>query len=195
MTSTLVSFHPRLRDPRLRGAISIAGPSSMFGPRFFTHADVPFLMIAGTEDALVPYDRNAAPMLRKLPGSLLMTIDGATHTGFADPARWLRWLDNPDSLGCAVVKRRNPAGSADGFYQRLGGRDIGMIEDRTDDLCVRDPLPPAMNPLRQHRLTRLGVFAFWESLMAPSAERRQAARRFLTHTLPAERPAVTVSGG
>jgi predicted dienelactone hydrolase len=55
-TTTLVAFHPEWRDPRVAAAISIAGPGDVFGPHFFDHAAVPFLMIAGTADAIVDYD-------------------------------------------------------------------------------------------------------------------------------------------
>jgi hypothetical protein len=40
-------------------AISIGGVRDVFGTRFFDHADTPFLMIAGTADAIVDYELNA----------------------------------------------------------------------------------------------------------------------------------------
>jgi predicted dienelactone hydrolase len=42
LTTTLATFHPRLRDPRIAAAVSIAGPAAMFSPAFFATADVPF---------------------------------------------------------------------------------------------------------------------------------------------------------
>ena len=51
ITTPLVAFHPEWRDPRVAAAISIAGAGDVFGPRFFDHAAIPFLMIAGTADA------------------------------------------------------------------------------------------------------------------------------------------------
>jgi predicted dienelactone hydrolase len=44
ITTTLVAFHPEWRDPRVAAAISIAGAGDVFGPRFFDHAAVPFLI-------------------------------------------------------------------------------------------------------------------------------------------------------
>jgi len=61
LTTTLVSFHPRLRDPRIRAALSIAGPGALFDERFFASAELPFLMVAGTADAMVDYPTNAVP--------------------------------------------------------------------------------------------------------------------------------------
>jgi predicted dienelactone hydrolase len=60
LTTTLVTFHPKLRDPRIAAAVSIAGPAAFFSPEFFAQADVPFLMIAGTGDAMVEFGANAA---------------------------------------------------------------------------------------------------------------------------------------
>ncbi len=48
MTSTLVTFHRKVRDPRIAAAISIAGPAGMFTSGFFSSASTPFLMIAET---------------------------------------------------------------------------------------------------------------------------------------------------
>jgi predicted dienelactone hydrolase len=56
VTTTLVAFHPEWRDSRVAAAISIGGVGDVFGPRFFDHAAIPFLMIAGTADSIVDYE-------------------------------------------------------------------------------------------------------------------------------------------
>ena len=65
-TATLTAFHPEWRDSRVAAAISIAGPGDVFGSRFFEHASVPFLMIAGTSDAIVDYEINASKIPERM---------------------------------------------------------------------------------------------------------------------------------
>lgn len=192
LTTTLATFHPRLADRRLKAAISIAGPASMFDREFFVQLPKPFMMIAGDIDAIVPYERNAVPLLEHAPGSILATVKGASHTGFADAARWLRWLDNPDALGCAVVKYRKPDESPGDFYPDLHTGSQGIIEDRRNDFCTMDPLPKAMNALHQQQLTVLLVSAFLQSHLAGTDPARAGARQFLLHTLPAEQAEISV---
>jgi predicted dienelactone hydrolase len=105
LTTTLVTFHPKLRDPRIAAAVSIAGPAAFFSPEFFAQADVPFLMIAGTGDAMVEFDANAAATPAKLRRGGLLAIEGGSHAGFAAFADMfpLRLLGNPDSIGCAAL--------------------------------------------------------------------------------------------
>ncbi|MEM8768770.1 MAG: hypothetical protein AAGE43_15085, partial [Pseudomonadota bacterium] len=60
LTSTLAGYHPRWHDERIRAVVSIAGPAAMFTRRFFTTSAAPFLMIGGTEDAIVDFETHAA---------------------------------------------------------------------------------------------------------------------------------------
>ncbi|NQZ87309.1 MAG: hypothetical protein HRT54_06980 [Colwellia sp.] len=76
LTTTLVSYHPTRRDPRIKAAASIAGPSSSFSKTFYENADIPFLMLAADTDALVPYDVHALPVLDRVQRSSLVTITG-----------------------------------------------------------------------------------------------------------------------
>ena len=76
LTTTLLAFHPREADPRIKAAISIAGPSQMFTGKYFSRGGPPFLMIAGTEDGMVPFELNAAPIPDLVPGAGLLQIDG-----------------------------------------------------------------------------------------------------------------------
>ena len=100
LTATLSAYHPRFRDPRIRVAISIAGPSVMFGPRYFDFADVPFLMIAGTHDAMIPYEENAKPIPDKITEGGVIAIAGGSHAGFSYLAEGpMRLLGNPDEIG------------------------------------------------------------------------------------------------
>ena len=198
LTSTLVSFHPRMRDPRIKASISIAGPAVMFTPRFFAVTDVPFLMIAGTSDAMVDYDSNAKDVPAKIGRGGLLTIATGSHTGFtnlAEPA--MRLFDNPDSLGCGALMQNldispdvNPFGS-------LTSESDGIVDPETGQMampCELDPLPSAIHPGRQHMITLLAVTSFFESQFAASDLERAKHHRFLAELLPADFEEVTFEG-
>jgi predicted dienelactone hydrolase len=82
LTSTLLGFHPDLRDSRVGAVLSIAGPSNLFTRQFFTHAQLPFLLLAGDLDALLPYSDHAAPIplpVGDVAGSESFTGDSKSH--------------------------------------------------------------------------------------------------------------------
>ena len=187
MTSTLVGFHSDLRDPRVAAVVSIAGPSVMFTPAFFETADLPFLMIAGDEDAVVDYEANAASLPARAPGAGLVTLRAGSHIGFAEIARYLfRWAANVDNFACrrllAVLADRSPEGA----FAGLGGLDQGVDQSRTSEIC--DPLPTArtMRPARQQMLTTLAAFGFFQSRFAGDPAVRRRAGRYLATTLAEE---------
>lgn len=185
MTTTMTAFHPRLSDPRVDAAISIAGPSFTFAPEFYRHRQLPYMMIASEIDALVDYQANALPTLQ-VPGALLVTIDGATHTGFADMAKALRWMHNPDKLGCDQVKANIEETSEEPWYDKIGSPEEGIVSDQAPPLCELEPLPKGMNPIRQHWLTQLAVAAFFEAHFANDPTVRRTSMSYLTTILPQE---------
>jgi predicted dienelactone hydrolase len=189
LTTTLAAFHPRLRDPRIAAAVSIAGPAANFSPAFFATADIPFLMIAGTGDAMIGYEANAAPTPHKVRTGGLVTIEGASHAGFAAFADMfpMRLLANPDSLGCYALTRNlklpeNP-------FATLGGAGEGILLDVDVPLPCRDGTPArALAAGRQLMITRLAAVAFFESRFAKESAERAAHEAFLHETLAREFP-------
>ena len=79
ITTTLATYHPRLRDPRVAAAISIAGPSAGLVSKFYETTDVPFMMIPGTLDALIDFEYNAAVIPKRVQNSVLIGIEGGAH--------------------------------------------------------------------------------------------------------------------
>lgn len=191
MTSELLGFHPEMRDPRIGAVLSIAGPTAIFTKKFFDDASVPFLMVAGSIDALVPYASNAAPITAKVPGSQLVTLAGGSHTGFAGSAAPLRWLNNPDALGCFMVTRNIGTASDDSWFELIGTQEQGIDYNAKNDLCVMDPLPEAMNALRQQMITLVATSSFFQSIFAREAGQREAARIYLRETMARELPDVS----
>ncbi len=194
MTSTLVAFHPTMGDSRIGASLSIAGPTAQFTARFFESPQLPFLMLSGDIDALVPHASNAAPVLDKVPGSQLVTVKGASHTGFAGPAGALRWMNNPDALGCFVVMSTIEDDVEEPWYELLGTPEQGIDYDSVNELCLVDPLPAAMNPLRQQMITAVVVRAFFDSVFATDEQERMLAAEFLSSILPSEVAEVEYAG-
>ncbi len=186
MTSTLVAYHPTMMDERITAALSIAGPTASFTDTFFSFREIPFLMLAGDIDALVPYDSNAARVTTSIAGSQLVTVSGASHTGFSGPAAPLRWLSNPDAIGCYVVKDNVDAALEEPWFDLLGTPEQGINYEMVNELCKVDPLPPAMNILRQHMITSVVVSSFFQSQFALDATTRDAAQRFLSEVIGEE---------
>jgi dienelactone hydrolase len=191
LTTTLVAYHPELGDPRVAAALSIAGPTSIFTHRFFESPSVPFLMLAGDIDALIPYRTNAVPVLDKVPGSQLVTVAGGSHTAFSGPSAPLRWMDNPDAIGCFAVTENLGNVDDDPWYDELGTPEQGINYNAENELCQVDPLPTAINALRQQMITKVVVSGFFESHFARADSQRELASRFLGQALASELPEVS----
>lgn len=195
LTATLAAFHPRLRDPRIAAAVSIAGPMEMFEPRFFRNARVPFLMIGGSADVVVDYRRNALGTFARVPDATVALIAGGSHAGFDHAAAGVRrFVSNPDVFTCWILRRVLRLDDAVARVRALATTDEGI--DFTDGIrppCLESPPRDAMDPAWQQVLTTLAVTAFLESRFAPEAEARERARRYLSVTLPAELPEISVA--
>ncbi|MEZ5554066.1 alpha/beta hydrolase family protein [Haliea sp.] len=186
LTSTLVAFHPEMRDPRISAALSIAGPTFVFTDVFYRHHPLPFLMLAGDIDAIVPWEDNARPVPEQVPDGELVTLRGASHAGFADPAAAMRWLSNPDAVGCWIVQRSMAGAEEEPWFDLIGPPEMGINYGAESALCTMDPLPEAMNPLRQQMLTRVVVGSFFDRQFSRSAATRAAAERYLSEVLAEE---------
>ena len=192
VTSTLVAFHPQWRDPRVAAAISIAGVGDVFGPRFFDSASVPFLMIAGTADAIVDYEANALPIPNRMRDGGLISIAGGTHIGFDHIAAGaMRLLGNPDAVGCRLGGADPEASMENPFSGMFGTPELGLLEVTEYPTPCAKSFEAPMRAGRQQMLTALVVRAFFESHFAEDVDARQEHRTFFTRTLPAEVSEVT----
>lgn len=194
-TSTLAAFHPEWRDPRVAVAISIAGPADIFGAEFFGNADIPFLMIGSTSDAIVDYETNALPIPGRIARGGLLTLDGASHAGYTRiTSGWLRVLGNPDNLGCRALSLDSAPQDQSVFVDLLGTADQGLIvPDRFQPPCSKS-WKTAMAARRQQEIATLAVQAFFESHFASSEEERAENRVFVERTLSRELPEVSFDG-
>ena len=192
LTTQLAAFHRDVRDPRLVAAVSIAGPSVFLEPDFFRTSDMPFMMIAGSSDAIIPYEEHAAPIPGKVDNSLLVTLDLGTHVGFANIATtFMRWFRHPDRLACPMLLSGLEDSGGDTNPMLTPDQGIGISDAQTAP-CTMEDFPRAMRPGQQQMLTRLAVYAFLESVMAVDPARREVMAQFLEVDFPAENAAAFV---
>lgn len=193
LTTQLAAYHQEARDARIRTAVSIAGPSAMLEREFFRTVNIPFMMIAGTGDAIVPYDMNAAPMPGKVDNSLLVTLEGGSHVGFVSIAStFLRWFDHPDALVCPMLLAGLENGGGSRPETIMTPNPAMGISDTVSEPCPNDNFQRAMRPGQQQMLTRLAVYAFLERTFASDPSRQQAMQAYLRSGIVEESAAVSV---
>jgi dienelactone hydrolase len=192
LTTQLAAYHRDVRDPRLAAAVSIAGPSAFLERAFFQTTALPFMMIAGSTDAIVPYEVNAAPVPRKAGNSLLVTLDRGSHVGFAGVSSvFFRWARHPDRLVCPLLLRGLDREDRDAAPMLVPDPEIG-ISTAGAPPCTMATFDRAMRPADQQMLTRLALYAFLEHVFSHDADRREQMGRYLVNALGAENPAAAV---
>jgi dienelactone hydrolase len=191
-TTLLVTYHAAVRDPRIKAALPIAPGACMVTSRFFKTTDTPLLLLAGTSDALVPYKQNAKrPFRAARAPKALVSITGASHTGFAGPLVTHSGTPHPDTIGCAAIGNVVPDDPDADPFAGLEGKEYGIVSTpmRCPLPCQNEPLPPsALPPAEQQDLTKIAGIAFFEGVLRDDI----GARCFLRETFAAENDAVAV---
>jgi dienelactone hydrolase len=190
-TTMVTTFHPTLRDRRVRAALPIAGfGGCALRDEFFRAARPPLLVLHGDQDLLVPFEASAASYFALARSSRqLVRLHEATHTAFSTFAiNFPPGLRYDIDIGCVGISSVLEWG--DPFAALAGPRtgvDLGATKCA---LPCQGPLPtaPPMTPARQHELTRAIVHAFFESMRGS-----KAARCFLREVLASENADVTVA--
>lgn len=192
LTTTFAAYHRDLRDQRLAAAVAIAGPTAFLERKFFQTTTLPFMMIAGSADAIIPYGDNAEPIPEKVHNGSLVTLHNGSHVGFADVARiYMRWFHHPDEPLCPMLLRSLEREQHEAGPILAPDADVG-ISSEGEPPCEMETFERAMRPAEQQMLTSLALFAFLESTFADDTTRRQQMQRYLTEGFPAENPAVSV---
>ena len=192
LTSTLLGFHPKWRDNRVGAVLSIAGPTAMFGDDFFRQNKLPFLMLAGDIDLIVPYLTNAKPIPEKVHRGELVTVRSASHTGFSGMAKSLGWLDNPDRIGCFFVNQNLLDDDQDVLRSVFSSSGVPIVEEYEAEVCTADKFPKAMNLKLQRMISTLVVTSFFERQFSDDLAVRAQATEFLKFNLAQEFDSVTV---
>jgi predicted dienelactone hydrolase len=192
-TTLLATFHRTLGDARVRAAATFAAGTCFFNETFYRFAEVPLLILHGDIDAIVAYEEHAVFGYDQARApKYLVTLADASHTGFAEIAAALfEETNNPDQIGCDALGDGAGTGTepAD-LLDLLGGKEAGVFLGNCPESCPDPPpLPRAMRPSRQHRLTVLSTFPFLEAYLRDRADMRQ----FLETALAAENADATVA--
>jgi len=186
-TTLLVTYHPRLRDRRVRAALPVAPVGCMFGERFYRAARPPLLVLQGDQDLLVPLATNGARAFERARSPrTLVTLAHGTHTAFVTYFTGSA-TESYDRIGCAALAGVAQEGN---IFQGLGGRRAG-IDGTGCALPCQDPFPPnpPMSADEQHRLTKVVEAAFFDATLKGSAP----ASCFLDEVLAAENPDARVA--
>lgn len=193
LTTYLTTYHPSLREPRVAAAVAIAGPSAAFAPQFFNSSNVPLLAIAGTADALIEHRRNAADIPQRASNASLVTIDGGSHLGFTGIAEpMLRYMDNPDTLGCGAVMAVLDEDPTE-VFTLLGGTAQGVDMNRDLPGICDYGYPETTHPGRQQMITQIATLSFFESVFNEDSARRSEAKTQLESNLSADFTEATFS--
>lgn len=186
LTTYLSTYHPRWRDPRIAAAVAIAGPSAGFSPGFFASTDVPVLAIAGTSDALIEYQGNAADITARADNISLLTIDGGSHLGFVGIAEpMFRFSDNPDTLGCGTVMAVLDT-DPNAIFAQFGSTTEGIDTSNTLPGICDYGYAETTHPGRQQMITQVGAVSFFESVFNADPALRSAALEQLQRDLAAD---------
>jgi predicted dienelactone hydrolase len=193
LTTALIAFHPDLKDERIKTVVMMAPPLEAFSDQFYvTNSKLNSLLISGSMDRVVPQLENAIQVKARYPNGWFLSLDKGTHLGFADIGNPIRYMENPDNLGCALM----------GFMLKqldLPERWDSVIPN-TDgilrDIVVSQPCPDlagkSINGLKQQWLTSIAIASFFDMYLQPGA-RAQAAKEFFTGTLSSENPEVSLT--
>jgi predicted dienelactone hydrolase len=186
LTTLLATYHPVLRDKRVRAALALAPLACAFGERFYRAARPPILIAQGDQDLLLPIaDNGARAFARARSPRELVTLFDASHTGFTGVPLGPATTSYDATLGCAVVVAEfTPAVFAElaatpGFVDPTNGVDVTAC-----GLPCQGPVPSnaPMQSARQQEITKTIMSAFFDSTLRHTGP----ARCFLKKGLPAE---------
>ena len=118
----------------------------------------------------------------ELAGRVL--IAGFEGTAIPD---YLATASQAGALGGVVLFKRNiESGKDESWFELLGSPEQGINYNAVNELCQLDPLPTAMNVIRQQMITSIVVSSFFQSRFAPRAEDRDTAQIYLSRNLEKE---------
>jgi len=193
LTTALVTFHPDFKEERIKAIVMLAPPLETFSENFYaSNPKVKSLVMSGSLDRVVPEPANATNVKLRQPSGWFMSLDKGTHLGFSNLGNPLRWMENPDNLGCALLDMML---SKLELPERWGA----IIPDTGGVLRDIVPSPPcpelpgrAMNGLKQQWLTRIAIGSFFDMHLR-SGTRAELATDFFTTELSSEQSTISLS--
>ena len=172
LNTLLVTYHPTLRDPRIKAAAAMAPASCYLAAPFYDVAKPPLLLLDGDEDLITPIATNAERtfMLSRSPRRLV-TLAHATHTAFSGFIGDGASTTSYDVVGCSALEGKLTQQQVDDTIAQFGS-DPSLVDGTGCTLPCVTPAPstPPMAAGRQHDLTRAAIVAFFESTFRKSKD-------------------------
>ena len=193
LTTALASFHPDVKDDRIKAAVMMAPPLQMFSDKFFaTNSMVKSLIISGSMDRVVPQKVHATEVQARHPQGWFLSFDKGTHLGFADIGNYIRWMENPDNLGCAFMNFMLSKIDLPSQWDEVIPNTNGVL--RKVEAATPCPNIPgeSMNGLKQQWLTNIAIASFFDMHLR-SGPVSQQATDFFTDKLLTENAEVTLT--
>jgi dienelactone hydrolase len=180
LTTALVSFHPDLKDERIKAAAMMAPPLEAFSEQFYaSNTNVKSLLLSGTLDRVVPEQANATEVKARHPNGWFVSLEKGSHLGFADIGNPLRWMENPDNLGCALMNRMLPKLDLPERWDAVIANTDGVLRD----VVVGQPCPDlpgeSMNNVKQQWLSRIAIGSFFDMYLRSGAKAASAKEFFI----------------
>lgn len=193
LTTALVSFHPDLKDPRIKAAIMMAPPLEAFSEPFYASSpELKSLVMSGSLDRVVPEATNAIGVMPRHPDGWFVRLDKGSHLGFSNIGNPIRWLENPDNLGCTFMNIMLSKLDLPERWDAVLPNTGGVLRD----VIVGPPCPPlagkAMNGLKQQWLTRIAVGSFFDIHLRSGAV-SMSADTFFKETFSAENSDISLT--
>ena len=192
LTTALVTFHPDLKDDRIKAAVMMAPPLEAFSEQFYANnPTVESLLISGSMDRVVPEPANAIQVMPRHPNGWFVSLDKGTHLGFADVGNPIRWMENPDNLGCAFMNWMLPQLDLPERWDAVIPNTGAVLRDIEVSQTCPDLAGKSMNGLKQQWFTRLTIGSFFDMYLQAGI-RAEAANEFFKEKFISENPAVSL---
>ena len=193
LTTALAVFHPDLADDRISVAAMMAPPLEAFSERFYaSNPKVKSLILSGTMDRVVPELVNATQVKARHSNGWFLSLDKGTHLGFANVGNPIRWMENPDNVGCAFMNIMLSKLKLPERWDEVLPNTNGVLRDVVAGEPCPDMAGQSMNGLKQQWLTRIAIGSFFD-MHFRSGDDAEAAAQFFSTTLSAENSEVSLT--
>lgn len=193
LTTALAVFHPDLNDDRIKAAVMMAPPLDAFSEQFYaTNPNVKSLLISGSLDRVVPETANATGVKPRHPNGWFLSLDKGTHLGFANIGNPIRWVENPDNLGCMLMNIMLSKLELPERWNTVIPNTNNVLRDIVSAPPCSALPGKAMNPLKQQWLTRIAIGSFFDTHLT-SGDRAELANGFFTGALSSENPEISLT--
>ena len=193
LTTALVSFFPDFIDERIKTSIMMAPPLEGFNDNFFaSNPTLKSLVISGSMDRIIPESVNATEVKTRHPNGWFMSLEKGTHLGFANIGNPMRWMENPDNVGCTLLKFNMSKLDLPERWDAIFPNTKNVLRDMIPNQPCPEITGKAMNGLKQHWITQVAIGTFFDMYLR-QGDRAIKAYNFFTSELISENPEVKLT--